>query len=140
MYGRWNAGGWHFAGEADVFEAIAAVQKRYKIDPERILLRGFSMGGEGAWHIALTIPTVSPPRRSARGRGRAMRKLPGLTPYQRATLRIWENMHEWALNAFNLPLAGHDGDTDAVAASRRLRRARPIAGNWNRRSRRGNNW
>src|ERR1700729_1386678 len=46
----------HWAGEADIFEAIAAMQKRFKIDDKRIILRGFSMGGEGAWHIALHYP------------------------------------------------------------------------------------
>jgi hypothetical protein len=35
-----------------------------------------------------------------------------LKPYQLATLRIWENISEWALNIFNLPLAGHDGEND----------------------------
>jgi predicted peptidase len=40
----------------DVFEAITAVRRRYNIDPTRILLRRFSMGGEGAWHIALHHP------------------------------------------------------------------------------------
>ena len=43
--------------------------------------------------------------------------MPGLQPYQYAALRIWENMEEWALNVFNLPLAGHDGDTDTQIAS-----------------------
>ena len=56
MFGRVNSAGYHWAGEADVFEAIEAVQKRFKIDERRILLRGFSMGGEGAWHIALHYP------------------------------------------------------------------------------------
>ncbi len=56
LFGRINSAGWHWAGEADVFEGIAAVKKRFKIDEKRILLRGFSMGGEGAWHIALHYP------------------------------------------------------------------------------------
>lgn len=43
--------GWKHAGEVDVFEAIAAVAADYPIDPERIVLAGFSMGGAGAWHI-----------------------------------------------------------------------------------------
>jgi len=43
--------GWKHAGEIDVLEAIAEVQKRYKIIPNRIVLIGFSMGGAGAWHI-----------------------------------------------------------------------------------------
>ncbi|MEM1443414.1 MAG: prolyl oligopeptidase family serine peptidase [Verrucomicrobiota bacterium] len=43
--------GWKHAGEIDVFEAIAEVKKHYPIDPDRIALAGFSMGGAGAWHI-----------------------------------------------------------------------------------------
>ena len=43
--------GWKHAGERDVFEAIAAVREDYPIDPDRIALAGFSMGGAGAWHI-----------------------------------------------------------------------------------------
>ena len=56
LFGRINGEGWHFGGEADVFEGIAAMQHRFKIDDKRIILRGFSQGGEGAWHIALHHP------------------------------------------------------------------------------------
>src|SRR5262249_23337571 len=56
VFGRSN-NGYHWAGETDIFEAIASVQKRYKIDPNRILLSGFSMGGLGAWHIGLHHPS-----------------------------------------------------------------------------------
>jgi len=34
---------------SDIFEAIGAVKKRFNIDDKRVMLRGFSMGGEGAW-------------------------------------------------------------------------------------------
>ena len=43
--------GWKHAGEVDVFEAIDAVKRDFPIDPNRIVLAGFSMGGAGAWHI-----------------------------------------------------------------------------------------
>jgi len=43
--------GWKHAGEIDVFEAIAAVMADYPVDPDRIVLAGFSMGGAGAWHL-----------------------------------------------------------------------------------------
>ena len=50
-YGRFcNAN--KFAGEVDVFEAMAAVRGRYEIDPNRIFVAGFSMGGASAWHLA----------------------------------------------------------------------------------------
>ena len=45
-----------FAGEVDVFEAIEAVKRNYKIDPDRIVLWGFSMGGAGTWHLAAHYP------------------------------------------------------------------------------------
>ena len=43
--------GWKHAGEIDVFEVLAEVKKHYKIDADRVVLAGFSMGGAGAWHI-----------------------------------------------------------------------------------------
>ncbi|HET6249870.1 MAG TPA: alpha/beta hydrolase-fold protein [Tepidisphaeraceae bacterium] len=43
--------GFKSAGETDVFEAINSVENRYKIDPDRVVLMGFSMGGAGAWHL-----------------------------------------------------------------------------------------
>jgi hypothetical protein len=117
LFGRLNGAGWHWAGEADVFEGIAAVQKRFKIDDKRILLRGFSMGGEGAWHIALHHPDRFAAAEIGAGTWSRRAESPGLAPYQYPTLKIWENMEEWALNAFNLPLAGHDGDTDTQIPS-----------------------
>ena len=49
-YGRFcNA--FKFAGEVDVMEALRHVELNYPIDRHRISLRGFSMGGAGAWHL-----------------------------------------------------------------------------------------
>ena len=50
LYGRFcNAS--KLAGEVDFFEALDAVKKNYAIDENRIVIRGFSMGGASAWHI-----------------------------------------------------------------------------------------
>ena len=50
LYGRYcNAS--RFAGEVDFFEAMEAVKRAYPIDENRILIRGFSMGGASAWDI-----------------------------------------------------------------------------------------
>src|SRR5579863_1623852 len=50
LYGRYcNAS--KFAGEVDLFEALDAVKRQYPIDENRILDRGFSMGGATAWHV-----------------------------------------------------------------------------------------
>ena len=111
-FGRINSAGWHWAGEADIFEAIAAVKRRYKIDDKRIVLRGFSMGGEGAWHIALHYPDRFVAAEIGAGTVSRRAQEQSLEPYQLAPLRIWENISEWSLNIFNLPLAGHDGEQD----------------------------
>jgi hypothetical protein len=47
---------YRWAGETDVFEAIADVCLRYKIDRDRIVLRGMSMGASGTWHLGLKHP------------------------------------------------------------------------------------
>lgn len=47
---------YRWAGETDVFEAIADVCKRYNIDKDRIVLRGMSMGASGTWHLGLKHP------------------------------------------------------------------------------------
>jgi dienelactone hydrolase len=50
LYGRFcNAS--KLAGEVDFFEALDAVKRQYPIDENRILVRGFSMGGASAWHF-----------------------------------------------------------------------------------------
>ncbi len=118
LFGRINSAGWHWAGEADVFEATAAVRKRFRIDDKRIMLRGFSMGGEGGWHIALHYPDRFAAAEIGAGTwSRRLEMTPDLKPWQIASLKIWENMEEWALNGFNLPLAGHDGDSDTQTPS-----------------------
>jgi hypothetical protein len=49
-YGRFcNA--FKFAGETDVLEAMEDAIRRYRISPDHVALRGFSMGGAGAWHL-----------------------------------------------------------------------------------------
>lgn len=112
-FGRINGAGWHWAGERDVFESIAAVQRRFKIDDKRIILRGFSQGGEGAWHISLHHPDRFVAAEIGAGTvSRTAQQHPEFKPFQLATLRIWENISEWALNIHNLPLAGHDGEND----------------------------
>lgn len=48
--------GYRYAGQEDVFEAIEAVCREYAVDRNRIMLRGFSMGASGTWHIGLKQP------------------------------------------------------------------------------------
>ncbi len=50
-YGRYCNGS-RFAGETDFFEALDTVKRDYRIDEDRIVVRGFSLGGAACWHIA----------------------------------------------------------------------------------------
>jgi hypothetical protein len=120
-FGRINGAGWHWAGEMDVFESIAAVKKRFNIDDKRIIIRGFSQGGEGAWHISLHHPDRFAAAEIGAGTVSRRAQQGGLQPFQLKTLRIWENISEWALNVFNLPLAGHDGEFDTGQLESSLR-------------------
>src|SRR6185312_14015316 len=48
LYGRYcNAN--RFAGEVDLFEALDNVRRYYPIDENRLVVRGFSMGGASCW-------------------------------------------------------------------------------------------
>lgn len=50
LYGRFcNAN--KFAGEVDLFEALDDIKKHYAIDDQRLVMRGFSMGGAAAWQF-----------------------------------------------------------------------------------------
>jgi hypothetical protein len=51
-YGRYcNA--FKFAGEVDVLEALDTVRSHYRVDEDRIAVRGFSMGGAACWQFAV---------------------------------------------------------------------------------------
>jgi len=47
---------YRWAGETDVFEAIESACRNYRIDRDRIVLRGMSMGASGTWHLGLKHP------------------------------------------------------------------------------------
>jgi poly(3-hydroxybutyrate) depolymerase len=114
-YGRWNNAN-HWAGEVDIFEAIADVSRRYNIDKNRIILRGFSLGGAGAWHIALQYPDRFAAAEIGAGTYPRRAGMGGFPAYQQGPLHIWENIIDWSLNAFNIPIAAHDGDSDSGAS------------------------
>lgn len=113
VFGRTN-NGYRWAGEADVFEAIRAVQKRYRVDNRRIVLRGFSMGGAGAWHLGLHYPSmwcsVGPGAGFVDTYQYQKIKEP-LPAYQDATLKIYDSL-DYVLNAANLPVCTYGGELD----------------------------
>ena len=113
IFGRTN-NAYRWSGETDVFEALAAVERDYKIDPDRIVLRGFSMGGAGAFHIGLHHPDRWAAVEGGAGFTETIRyaKRPNLPPHQRRALRIYDAV-DYSLNAVNVPLVGYGGENDA---------------------------
>ncbi len=118
VYGRGN-NAYRWAGETDVFEALADVRRRFRIDDNRITLHGFSMGGAGAWHLGMHYPGMW----SSVGPGAGFvdyyhyqKKDPNnpaerLPEYQHETLGIYDSI-DYALNAFNVPVCTYGGEED----------------------------
>jgi hypothetical protein len=118
VYGRGN-NAYRWAGETDVFEAMAAVRQRFRIDEDRVALHGFSMGGAGAWHLGLHHPHLW----CSVGAGAGFvdfyayqKKNPELPserlPFaQHETLGIYDAV-PYALNLANVPFVGYGGDKD----------------------------
>jgi dienelactone hydrolase len=111
--GRTNVS-YRWAGEADLFEALASVQQRYNIDSKRIVLRGFSMGGASSWHLGLHHPGRWAAIEAGAGYTETRRygRRENLPPHQEAMLHYYDAV-DYALNAFNTPTVGYGGETDA---------------------------
>ena len=115
-FGRGN-NSFRWAGETDVFEVIASVSKRYNIDPNRILLAGFSMGGAGSWQVGLNNADLFCGLEIDAGVIGNRLNLDGLTPAQKAATATYGIVIDHALNVFNIPLVGYAGENDAQLAS-----------------------
>jgi len=116
-YGRYcNAN--KFAGEIDTFEAMAHVKREYLIDENRIVARGFSMGGAACWQFAVHYPDVW----CAAAPGAGFSETPDFlkvfqseelkpTWYEQKLWR-WYDCTDYALNLFNLPTVAYSGEDD----------------------------
>jgi len=110
--------GQKLAGEVDVFEALADVRKNYPIDDDRIVVRGFSLGGAACWHIAAHYPG----HWAAAAPGAGFSETPDfLKVFQNEKMQptwyeqaLWHqyNATDYALNFFNLPTVAYSGELD----------------------------
>ena len=114
VFGRTN-NAYRWAGEADVFEALADLKRRVRIDEGRITLRGFSMGGAGTWHLGLHYPSLWSSIGAGAGFVDTVHHLKlesPLSPLHQKLIKIYD-AQEYALNAFNVPTIGYGGELDA---------------------------
>ncbi len=108
--------GWKHAGEIDVFEVIEHVKSQYSIDPDRIALAGFSMGGAGAWHIGAHYTDHFCAVHAGAGFAETAR-YNGLTPetYPSEVEQIlWKvyDVPNYVRNLFNVPVLAYSGEED----------------------------
>ncbi|MDX2040702.1 MAG: prolyl oligopeptidase family serine peptidase [Acidobacteriota bacterium] len=113
-YGRYNCAN-KFAGEMDLFEALAAVKRQYPIDENRVSVRGFSMGGAATWHIAThhagLWASAAPGAGFAETAEYVKAKLDEVQWYEQK-LWHWYNATDYAANLFNCPTVAYSGELD----------------------------
>jgi len=113
-YGRRNTD-FQGVGEVDIFRAITEVKRLYSVDPARIYLSGVSMGGMGAWNMALRHPGVFAATTPMSGQTDMFRwwgwDPESMTPYRRF-LVAWDNPEEMAPNARGQHFFAQHGELD----------------------------
>jgi len=112
---------YRWAGETDVFEAIEAVCRNYRIDRDRIVLRGMSMGASGTWHLGLKHPdrfvAIGPYCGYVDTHRFSETPIPGfikvgpLPPHQEIGLHMLDSV-DYAANAGVVPAIAAIGDQD----------------------------
>jgi dienelactone hydrolase len=116
-YGRYcNAN--KFAGEIDCFEALEHVKKHYPVDEDRIVMRGFSMGGAACWQFAVHYPDAWCAAAPGAGFAETAEFLNNFqgekvqpTEYEKK-LWYWYDCPDYAVNLFNLPTVAYSGEID----------------------------
>ena len=117
LYGRFcNAN--KFAGERDLFEAWDSLRARYAVDNDRVVVRGFSMGGAACWHFAVhhagLWAAAAPGAGFAETAEFAHVFDPGQEPPPswEQTLWRWTDATVYAANLANVPLVAYSGEID----------------------------
>ncbi len=108
--------GFKSAGEIDVLDAIADVALHYPIDPDRVALMGFSMGGAGAWHLGAHYADRFACVHTGAGFAETkeytnLKKEKYPPPYEQALWGIYD-CPDYVRNLFNVPLLAYSGEVD----------------------------
>ncbi len=116
-FGRYS-NAFKFAGEVDVLEALEHAKSQYRIDDDRIAMRGFSMGGAGCWQFAVH----SADRWFAANPGAGFSETPQFllsfqgeslsAPWWEETLWQWYDCPDWVTNLTHCPTIAYSGEID----------------------------
>jgi pimeloyl-ACP methyl ester carboxylesterase len=117
LYGRYcNAN--RFAGEVDCFEAMDSVKARYPIDENRVVIRGFSMGGAACWDLAVHHPSVWAAAAPGAGFSETADFLKVFqnekvqpTEYEKKLWHLYDAT-DYAENLFDCPTVAYSGEID----------------------------
>lgn len=117
-YGRYcNAA--KLAGEIDAWEALDMVRDQYRVDEDRVSVRGFSMGGASAWHFAAHHPTAFFAANPGAGFSETPRFLRDFqkeavqpTWWERKLFQLYD-CNEWAENFRMIPTVAYSGELDS---------------------------
>jgi pimeloyl-ACP methyl ester carboxylesterase len=116
-YGRYcNAA--KLAGEVDAYEALDLVRDQYRVDDDRVSVRGFSMGGASAWHFAAHNPTAFVAANPGAGFSETpkflrdfQREVVQPTWWERKLFRMYD-CNDWAENFRLIPTVAYSGEID----------------------------
>lgn len=116
-YGRYCNGS-RFAGETDVWEAFDEVKRLFPIDEDRLVVRGFSLGGASCWHFAVHHAWKWAAAAPGAGFSETAEFLK-VFQNEKLTPALWEQklwaLHDATANALNVsmvPLAAYSGEID----------------------------
>ena len=116
-YGRYSNAN-KFAGEVDLFEALDHARRDYRIDEDRIFVRGFSMGGAACWQFAVHHAGLWAGAQPGAGFSETpdfLKTFQGetLSPtWWEEKLWRWYDATNWAINLSNTPTIAYSGEID----------------------------
>lgn len=106
------------AGEVDLFEALAHARSQYAIDEDRLVVRGFSMGGAACWQFAVHYAGMWAAAQPGAGFSETENFLKvfqneEIQPswYERKLLHLYD-CTDWAGNLRHCPTVAYSGEID----------------------------
>ncbi|MDG2122236.1 MAG: prolyl oligopeptidase family serine peptidase [Verrucomicrobiales bacterium] len=108
-----------FAGEVDLFEAWEHAKRDYRIDEDRVVVRGFSMGGAACWQFAVHYAGLWAAANPGAGFSETRKFLDFFqgedvsgAPWYQKKLWRWYDCDDWVTNLLHVPTVAYSGEMD----------------------------